>query len=88
MKWVKAGLCVTLKSANQSRHLWIVLTEPAGDPLGVAIVNLTSQKNIPNEPLVLDVGDHSFIKGKTVVNYGAGKTVPAAQLEGGSLNSV
>lgn len=82
MRWVKAGFCFNHKSAtNQSRHLWIVLTEPEGDPLLVGIVNITSYKEGMDETVILDVGDHAFIKHKTVVNYAEGKSVSAEQIE-------
>ncbi len=82
MKWVRAGFCFNHRSANnQSRHLWIVLTEPEGDPLVVGIVNITSHKEGIDETVVLAVGEHAFIKHKTVVNYAEAKPVSATQIE-------
>lgn len=81
MTQVKAGFCFNHKSANQSRHLWIALTEPEGDPLAVAVINLTSHKDGIDETVVLDAGEHAFIKHKTVVNYADAKVVSAAKME-------
>jgi hypothetical protein len=64
---------------NQA-HLWVVLTDPQDSP-SVAIVNLTTQTNIPDEPLVLNTGEHAFIRHKTVVNYAEAKIVSAEELE-------
>ena len=71
MSGIKAGICLHLKSTdNQERHLWVVLTDPDGDPPRVAIVNLTTPKSgiQEDETVVLEVGDHSFVKHKTIVN--------------------
>jgi hypothetical protein len=81
MKWVEAGLCVNLKSVNQTRHLWVVLTEPYGEPPRVALANLTSHKDGIDETVVLEAGEHSFIRRKTVVNYAAAQIVSATKLE-------
>jgi|ERR1051326_179177 hypothetical protein len=80
MNRVRAGLCVNLKSANQERHLWIVLTEPQGEPLSVAIVNLTSHKDGVDETVIIGPGEHSFVRRKTVVNYAGAMVVEALKL--------
>ncbi len=51
-------------------HLWIVLTEPTGDPAQVVVVNLTTRIPTSDATVVLNVGDHKFIKRETVVYYG------------------
>jgi hypothetical protein len=81
MKWVKAGFCFNHRSANQTRHLWIALTEPEGDPLAVAIANITTYKDGDDTTVVLGVGEHAFIKHKTIVNYAEAKVVDATRIE-------
>lgn len=83
MSVVKAGVCVHLRSAdNLLSHLWVVLTDPQGDPPQVALVNLTKHKPDLDQTVVLNVGDHPFIKQKTIVNYARATTVEASRLEG------
>jgi hypothetical protein len=56
------------KSAKQTEHRWIILTNPATD--GTAIcVNVTSWRTGCDETVVLQPGDHDFIKKKSVVHY-------------------
>jgi hypothetical protein len=82
MSSLKAGTCVHLKSAdNLLTHLWVVLTDPRGDPPEVALVNLTKQKSTSDTTVVLDVGDHPFIRQKTVVNYARATVYDAGALE-------
>jgi queuine/archaeosine tRNA-ribosyltransferase len=82
MSTVKAGVCVHLKSGdNLLTHLWVVLTDPQGDPPRVVLVNLTKHKPQSDETVVLNAGDHPFIKQKTVVNYARATIQDAAALE-------
>src|SRR5947208_3401343 len=82
MSVVKAGICVHLKSAdNLLSHLWVVLTDPLGDPSQVALVNLTKQKSHSDNTVVLNAGDHPFIKQATIVNYARATIQSATALE-------
>ena len=75
------GTCILLpKPSGDIRHLWIVLTEPEGDPPQVVIVNLTKQKNGADQTCVLQPGDHEFVKTETIVHYGDARLAPAEPL--------
>lgn len=58
-------------------HLWVVVSKPDADG-SVAMVNFTSYRQPCDETCVLDVGDHPFIRHKTVVAYSHAKMVPAS----------
>jgi hypothetical protein len=47
----------------------VTVSEPFGSPEGVIIVNLTSMRPTSDTTVILSVGDHTFIKHETVVNY-------------------
>ena len=61
-----------LPSPNQNtdNHLWVVVTDPEGDPPRVVMVNLTSFRPGVDETVILNPGDHPFVRHKTVINYG------------------
>ncbi len=50
-------------------HLFIVVTLPSGNPPSVVLVNFTSLRKGSDTTVVLDKGDHPFIKKRTVVDY-------------------
>lgn len=50
-------------------HLWVVVAELSGDTDQVIIVSLTTIKVNSDTTVVFDVGDHPFIKHKTVISY-------------------
>ncbi|MEH2262386.1 hypothetical protein [Nostoc sp.] len=50
-------------------HLWVAMTEPDGTPEETVIVNLTTRHPNSDTTVILDSGDHRFIKHETVVNY-------------------
>ena len=57
-------------------HLWIVVSHPAADG-SVAMVNFTTHRPPCDETCVVNVGEHPFIKHKTIVAYGFARMVPA-----------
>jgi len=74
----------TIKFENFSggyEHLWIVITPPHGDPPQVIIVNVTSLKANSDRTIILDVGDHPFIKHPTVIYYTDAKIVRVSEVE-------
>ena len=76
------GTCILLPKPNQStKHLWIVLTEPDITSLDVVFVNLTTLRTGSDTTVILDCGDHKFIKHKTVVYYADAKFAPANKLK-------
>ncbi len=50
-------------------HLWIVVTDPAGEPAQVVIVNLTTVRKGSDRTVVLGPGDHPFVVRDTCVRY-------------------
>ena len=63
------------------RHLWIVISDPAVDPNRVLFVNLTTYDPKEDQTVVLDVGDHPFIRQRTSVSYSRARLATNAQLE-------
>jgi hypothetical protein len=59
----------TFRPDRFDNHLWVVISDPSIDSEDVVVVNLTTHKNAEEEACILDVGDHPFIKHKTVVRY-------------------
>lgn len=54
---------------RSTEHLWIVLTKPQG-PLREAIcAYITTLRSDSDTTVVVNVGDHVFIKHKSVINY-------------------
>ena len=72
-----------LPSPNQNidNHLWVVVTDPEGDPPSVVIVNLTSFRPGVDETVILHQGDHPFVRHKTVVNYCDARSRPTKGIE-------
>src|SRR5437867_1530140 len=50
-------------------HLWIVLTDPDGSPPEVVAVMLRTVAGFTDDTLVLQPGDHPFVKHPTSVHY-------------------
>ena len=62
-------------------HLWVVLTRPSGDPARVLIASCTSRKPWSDDTIVLDRGDHPFIRHETVIAYTEIRIVEARVIE-------
>jgi hypothetical protein len=70
MDLVCAGRCFFLAETPQDqRHLWIVLTNPDGNPPEVVAVMLRTAKHYTDPTVVLQVGDHPFISRPSSVHY-------------------
>ncbi len=52
-------------------HLWIVISKPdsATGRMVVACVSLTTDAHWKDQTCILDAGDHSFVRHRTVVGY-------------------
>ena len=50
-------------------HLWLVLTEPDGDPAETVAVMVRSRKAYTDDTVVLAPGDHPFIHRASSVHY-------------------
>ncbi len=48
-------------------HLWIVITEPTGNPPVVIIVNITTLQQGAEQTVILQRVDHPFIRHESVV---------------------
>jgi hypothetical protein len=66
---------------GKTPHLWIVLTEPSGNPATVAVVNLTSDAPDKDATVRLGRGDYPFIRKPTVVFYAMGQIIDASTIE-------
>ncbi len=73
---VYAGTTIELpKTSGAAPHLWVVLTDPDGDPPQVVIANLTTRKADSDDTVVLNAADHGYIKHETVVYYADARLV-------------
>jgi len=62
-------------------HLWIVISDPALDPVNVVLVCLLSWRPHHDQACILEQGDHAFVKHSTCVQYPWARTVADARLE-------
>jgi len=62
-------------------HLWIVISDPAIDPVNVVLVCLLSWQPHHDQACILEQGDHPFVKHSTCVQYPWARTVADAKLE-------
>jgi hypothetical protein len=76
------GASLFLAKIHQSQeHLWVVVTEPAGNPALCVIVNITSREWNSDPTVVLTVGDHPYVIHDSVVNYSDATLSPKQKLE-------
>ena len=66
---MRAGDCFLIGGHGLTPHLWLVLTDPSGDPAQVLIASCTSRRPWSDETILLDRGDHPFIRHETVLAY-------------------
>ena len=59
----------TLLRRQHGLHLWLVITDPHGDPAEVVVVMLTTLREHSDTTLILNPGDHPFVKHETSVNF-------------------
>lgn len=79
---IRAGMCIQIQSARTGDwHPYVVITEPEGNPLEVAVVNFTGYKPNVDETAVFDVGDHPYLTKKSMINYMDGQVVSVDRLE-------
>lgn len=78
---IRPGMCFHLTAkGSESSHLYVVLTEPAGNPPRVAIANMTSTY-VADKTVILEIGDHPFITKTSYINYSEATVVPVEQLQ-------
>lgn len=76
-----AGMCINIVGQIYKRpHLFVLLTEPVGNPPSAVAVNFTSLRENSDTTVVLTEG-HSFITKPTVVNYREAMIVNCDRLE-------
>jgi|SRR5918999_108226 hypothetical protein len=79
---IYAGRTIELpKTSGGIPHLWIVVTDPEGNPPEVVIVNLTTRQIDSDTTVVLNVGDHRYIRHETVVFYADARFAKTAGIE-------
>lgn len=67
---VYAGQSLYLRARDESKpHLWFVLTDPDGDPARVVAVMLRTATRFTDETVVLQPGDHPFVRHASSVHY-------------------
>jgi CTP:molybdopterin cytidylyltransferase MocA len=69
------------RSQRSANHLWVVVTEPDGDPRQCGIVSLTTRRQGSDDTVVLMPGDHPFVVRETVVSYANARLARTNQLE-------
>lgn len=79
---LKAGQTLLLpKPGHDVSHLWVLIL--CSDPVTMetVIVNLTTQRSHSDTTLVLQPGDHPFVKHPSVVHYGDARIVDGRPIE-------
>lgn len=70
MQMVRAGGCFYLSTPRvKLGHLWLILTDPEGDPPRVVAVMLRTKKAYTDDTLILVPGDHPFLDRESCVQY-------------------
>jgi hypothetical protein len=82
MDIVGSGSALLLRDPNRTKfHLWLVLTDPEGvDGLMVAVM-ICTMKAFADETVVLETGDHPFIKHQSCVAYSSAKYVKRSRID-------
>jgi hypothetical protein len=57
------------KSSASTEHLWIVLTEPDATTGKAVCVNVTTRQPFSETTVILQPGEHPFVKHESVVHY-------------------
>jgi hypothetical protein len=67
---VRAG-CALLLSARPlyQPHLWLILTDPEGKPRRVVAVMVRTRRSFTDDTVILNVGDHPFLRHASAVQY-------------------
>lgn len=79
-----AGLGDTVlmpKPGQKTAHLWIIVTAAEAGSGQAVMVNLTTQRPHSDTTVVLNTGDHPFVRHPTVVNCSDARFVDVRQLE-------
>ncbi|MBM3321440.1 MAG: hypothetical protein FJY73_12260 [Candidatus Eisenbacteria bacterium] len=80
MHGIHASQSLYLRGRGEPKpHLWFILTNPEGDPPQVVAVMLQTATRFTDETVVLQPGEHSFVRHASSVHYSTAKyfSVPA-----------
>jgi hypothetical protein len=69
------------RSSAETEHLWIVLTEVDASTRKAVCVNVTTRRHHSDLTLILNSGDHPFIKHESVINYQDAREMPIDAVE-------
>ena len=79
---VRAGRTLFISNSQRApNHLWVVATDPSGDPPQVVIVSFTTKRSGSDLTVVVQAGGHPFVVRETVINYTDARLVHVRQLE-------
>jgi hypothetical protein len=65
---MQPGQTFLLPKPGRIEHLWVVLTYPNAEGLSIC-VNITTRRFDSDDTLILQPGDHPFIKHESTVHY-------------------
>lgn len=62
-------------------HLWVVISDPEIDPASVLMVSFTSYDRDKDQTCEVSVGEHEFVKHRTLVCYNDARVATNSDLE-------
>src|ERR1035437_7730874 len=68
-------------------HLWLVLTDPDPKTTLIITVMVVTERPHTDRTVVLEPGDHSFIRHRSSIDYGSARYVPISKMSGILRNS-
>lgn len=76
------------ENSDSLKHLYFVISDPDVDN-NVLLVNLTTMRNKPGEDksCILNIGDHPFIKHKSIIDYKRAVSYDAIRLLRAKFNT-
>lgn len=68
------------RSQRAPNHLWILATEPDGDPAQAVIVSFTTDRSGADQTVLIPAREHPFVVRETVIHYTDARLVHVEQL--------
>lgn len=65
---------------RQIKHLWIIITEPLAVTSDVVVVNVSTLRHGADQTVTLGIGDHSFIRHQSFINFAGAQVRSANQI--------
>ncbi|HEX8694578.1 MAG TPA: hypothetical protein VF746_19295 [Longimicrobium sp.] len=81
MPITRGSTFILTRATGSVPHLWVVLSDPAGDPPEVVILSLTTLRPHSDETVVLNPGDHPFVQHPTCAYFSDARIVTVQSLE-------